>query len=133
MDLSHTYTALVTVLALLMFYWTLFNVGMARGKYGVSAPATTGNPDFERAYRVQQNTLEYLVVFLPALWLFSYSFGDFWAAGFGAVWVIGRIWYALSYYKAAEARGKGFLVSVLPIYVLVLGSLAGVVMRLAEG
>ncbi|MDG1305320.1 MAG: MAPEG family protein, partial [Pseudomonadales bacterium] len=80
---------IVTLLALFEFVWLGTRVGMARGKFGVSAPATTGNEEFERHYRVHYNTLEQLVLFIPSLWAFGYYVGQFWAAGLGAIYLIG--------------------------------------------
>ena len=53
-----------------------------------------------------------------------------WAAGIGAIWPIGRLWYALGYYSAPEKRVLGLLVSMPPIYILVLGALVGFVLKL---
>lgn len=118
-------TALVTVLAVLLYQVLSLNVGRVRIKYGVKAPATTGNPDFERYLRVQQNTLEQLVVFLPGLWLFSLGVNPLWGAGLGIVWILGRIGYAWGYYQAAEKRGPGFGISFLASAALLLGALIG--------
>jgi uncharacterized membrane protein YecN with MAPEG domain len=84
---THAYTAIVSLLALLLYFYMGFRVGQGRGKYNVPAPAVTGNPDFERAYRIQMNTLEWLPTFLVSLWLFSLSWGsDLIAAAIGLVW-----------------------------------------------
>src|ERR1700760_3966127 len=105
----HTAVALVTLLALLLFLWMVLRVGSARAQFGVAAPATTGHPDFERHFRVQANTLEGLIVFLPSLWLFALFTGsDDIAAGLGAVWIVGRVIYMLGYARAAEQRSLGF-------------------------
>lgn len=123
-------TALVTALALLLYQALSLNVGRARLKYGVKPPATTGNPDFERYLRVQQNTLEQLIVFLPALWLFSLLINPLWGAGLGLVWILGRILFAWGYYQAAEKRGPGFGVSFLASAALILGALIGSIQAL---
>lgn len=123
-------TALVTVLALLLYQVLSLNVGRARLKYGVKPPATTGNPDFERYLRVQQNTLEQLIVFLPSLWLFSLGLNPMWGAGLGIVWILGRIVFAWGYYQAAEKRGPGFGISFLASAALLLGALIGSVRAL---
>lgn len=115
---------IVTLLALFEFVWLGTRVGMARGKFGVSAPATTGNEEFERHYRVHYNTLEQLVLFIPSLWAFGYYVGQFWAAGLGAIYLIGRVIYALAYVKDPASRGLGMLLSVIPCYVMLLGGLA---------
>ncbi|MBD1903933.1 MAPEG family protein [Funiculus sociatus GB2-A5] len=122
--------SLVTVLALILYFVVSINVGRARNKYKIAAPQMSGNPNFERVLRVQQNTLEQLILFLPALWLFSQFVNPVWGAGIGAVWVIGRVLYAWGYYQAAEKRALGFGISMLANVVLLLGSLAGIVVTL---
>ncbi|PKM16211.1 MAG: hypothetical protein CVV12_04340 [Gammaproteobacteria bacterium HGW-Gammaproteobacteria-2] len=109
------YIALITLLTVVLMMVTAMLVGKARGKYSVQAPATTGHPDFERAYRVQANTLEAAVMFLPALWVAgSYSSANI-AAVLGAVWLLGRVLYMTAYLKAAEKRGPGFAISFLAL------------------
>jgi glutathione S-transferase len=126
----HTSVALVTLLALLVYVWTLARAGGARGKFGVEAPATTGHPEFERHFRVQANTLEGIVIFLPALWVFAIFSGyDLVAAGLGLLWVIGRILYALGYAKEAKSRSAGFGIQALATLALLLGALGFVVMQ----
>jgi glutathione S-transferase len=127
------WVSLVTIFALLVFIVVTINVGRARAKYGIKAPEMAGNPDFERVVRVQQNTLEQLSIFLPALWIFANFVNPIAAAGLGAVWVIGRIIYAWGYYQAAEKRGPGFGISFLATIVLILGSLVGIVLSLIKG
>jgi glutathione S-transferase len=127
------WVSLVTLSALILFFVVTINVGRARAKYGIKAPEMSGNPDFERVLRVQQNTLEQLVLFLPALWIFANFVNPIAAAGLGAVWVIGRIIYAWGYYQAAEKRGPGFGISVMATIVLILGSLVGIVLNLIKG
>lgn len=105
--------ALVTLLTVLLLFATMWAVGHARGKYGVKAPATTGDPAFERAYRVQMNTLEATVMFLPTLWLAAHYGFTGWAGIAGLVWLVGRVWYALAYLRDASKRGPGYLVSML--------------------
>jgi glutathione S-transferase len=124
--------ALVMCLAIAMYFWTIFNVGRARAKYGIATPATTGNADFERVFRAQQNTLEQLVMFIPCLWLFSQYAWPTWGAAIGLVWVIARVWYALGYYApTGKKRSAGMTVSVIALAVLFLGSLIGIGMTLA--
>lgn len=121
-------TAIVTALALLVYTWVSLKVGGARGKYGVKAPSIDGPPEFQRVFRVQQNTLEQLALFLPSLWMFSAAWGDVIGAIIGVFWPVGRVVYALTYYQAAEKRGMGFGLTFLPAMVLLLGGLAGAVM-----
>lgn len=107
--------ALVSLLTVLLMSACTFAVGAARGRHGVKAPATTGHPDFERVFRVQMNTLEASVMFLPALWLAA-AFGDpAWAAGFGALWLVGRVHYAVMYARDAQRRGPGFVIGLLAL------------------
>jgi glutathione S-transferase len=124
-----SFAALVTAIALIMYFVVTLNVGRARAKYNVLPPNTTGNPNFERVLRVQQNTLEQIVPFLPALWLFSLLVDPKIGAGLGGVWIVGRILYAWGYYQAAEKRGPGFGIAFLAQIALVLGSLYGAVMN----
>jgi len=124
----YPWPSLVTVLALLMYFVVTINVGRARAKYGVKPPAMSGNPEFECVVRVQQNTLEQLIVFLPALWIFSLFINEIWGAAVGAVWILGRILYAWGYYQAPEKRFVGFGVASLATMVLLGGSLFGTVM-----
>ena len=118
----HLVTIVIT-LALLEYIAFAMLVGGARGKYGVKAPAVTGHEMFERYYRVQMNTLELLVVFVPAIWLFADYFDPRWAAGLGAVYLVGRLVYFRSYVKDPASRGAGFGLSLLPILAMVLGVL----------
>jgi uncharacterized membrane protein YecN with MAPEG domain len=124
------YVDIVTALALLQFVVFGIKVAKARGKYGVKAPAVTGNEVFERHFRVQQNTLELLIVFVPGLFLFSRHFNPLWAAVLGVVYLIGREIYAASYVKNPAARGAGYGISALPTVVLVIGGLVGAILRL---
>ena len=105
--------SLITALTLLVYLVITINVGGARAKYKIPPPQMTGNPDFERVLRVQQNTLEQLVFFLPLLWLFSFYVSPWWGALIGAVWLVGRIVYAWGYYPALPKSGQLALVSVL--------------------
>lgn len=116
-------TSLVTVSALLVYFVTTINVGRTRAKYKVVPPAMTGDPNFERALRVQQNTLEQLVSFIPLLWIFSYYVSELWGAILGGIWILGRVLYAWGYYQEAKKRMLGFGISSLSGIVLLLGSL----------
>jgi glutathione S-transferase len=121
------YVDIVTALALLQFVVFGFKVGQARTRYGVAAPAITGNATFERWFRVQQNTLEQLIALIPGLYLFSRYFSPYVAAGLGVVYLIGREVYAATYVKDPAKRSLGFGVSFLPIMVLVVGGIIGAV------
>ena len=130
-----TYTAIVILLALLEYMVFVMAVGRARGKYEIAAPAVTGNEIFERYYRVQQNTVEQIVVFVPAIIAFAYFVGDMWAAGIGLVWIIGRYVYFRGYVAAPEKRGPGAMLTFIPNLVLVIGALiaAGIGIATAGG
>ncbi|KKJ00234.1 MAPEG family protein [Prochlorothrix hollandica] len=118
--------SLVTIAALILYLYTLLSVGRARFKYSVPPPAMSGNPDFDRVMRVQVNTLEQLVLFLPVLWLFSFYVSPTWGSGIGALWVIGRAFYAWGYIQEASKRTPGFGISFLSTFVLLIGSLVGI-------
>jgi len=122
--------ALVTLSAVLVYMWITLRVGSARSRYEVPAPATTGNEIFERTYRVQQNTVEQLLIFLPALWIFGTYLSARIGAVVGLVFVVGRIVYAIGYVSEPSKRGTGFLIGFLANVVLVLGALGAVVMKL---
>jgi glutathione S-transferase len=126
----YLYPSLVTALTLIVYQVLTVNVGRARGKYKIMPPAMSGDENFERVVRVQQNTLEQLVFFLPALWLFSFYVSPLWGAVLGAVWLVGRILFAWGYYQAAEKRVAGFAISSLSGITLVLGALVGIGLKL---
>ncbi len=123
-------TTLVTLLAIAFYFFTSINVSRARTKTGVKVPATSGHPDFERAFRIQMNTLEWMPIFLPSLWLFAVYIGDTIAAAIGAVWIIGRIVYFIGYSQAAAKRGPGFAIQALAAVALWAGAIGAVVLRL---
>jgi len=125
--------ALTTLVAVLLYFTTLINVAFARAKYKIAAPAVSGNPDFERVFRVQMNTLEQLVAFLPALWLFALYVSPAWASVVGAVWIVGRVFYAVAYVQAAARRGPGAVTGFAALGVLWVGALWGVVGALLRG
>jgi len=124
------FTALVTLLALFLYFWFGFQVGQARVKFGVKAPATTGNPDFERVFRIQMNTLEWMPIFLPAMWLAAVYVSDIGAALIGGVWIAGRVLFMRGYTEAAEKREPGFFVQATATGVLWLAGLIGVLMSM---
>jgi glutathione S-transferase len=130
--LTYPLVAIVTLLALLLYLYMGMRVGQGRSKWNVPAPAVTGNPDFERAYRVQMNTLEWLPLFLVSLWLFAAAWNsDLIAAALGLVWIVGRILYLTGYARAAEARGPGFLIQALTTLLLLLGALGKIIWTVA--
>ncbi|HLZ99763.1 MAG TPA: MAPEG family protein [Steroidobacteraceae bacterium] len=127
------YLDIVTVLAVLQFLVFGFQVGGAREKYGVKAPATSGNEQFERVFRIQQNTLELLVALIPGLYLFGRYWNPLLAAALGVVYLVGRQLYAVAYAKNPAKRGPGFGLSFLPVAALLLGGLTGAVWHLVHG
>ena len=123
-------TALVTCLATLMYFFFSFQVGKARQTYGIKAPATSGNPDFERVFRAHMNTLEWMPIFLPALWLFAIYISDAIAAGLGVVWIVGRVLYMTGYAEAANKRSMGFAIQSFAAIILWAGAAGAILWRL---
>lgn len=126
------YAATIAMLAVAQCVFFSFRVGAARQKYNVTAPAVSGNADFERVFRVHQNTMENLVVFLPALFAFAYYVSDVWSVVPGLVFIIGRFLYSSGYTQAAEKRGPGAMISFVANVVLVLGGLIGAVLAIVN-
>lgn len=125
------HAALITALAVIVVFIAMGLVGRARGKYKIEVPATTGHPDFERAFRAHQNTLEQTVMFLPVLWLATvYGNSEHIAAVLGFIWVGARLWYVFGYIREASKRSMGFLISFLAFAALLVMSLWGIVSRL---
>ncbi len=124
---------LIVALALLEYLAFVTAVGIARERYNVTAPATSGNEVFERYFRVQMNTLELLIVFVPAMWMFGFYVNAHAAAGLGAIYVIGRGVYFFSYVKDPKKRSLGFGLSAAPVVALVLGALVGTAVAAIHG
>ena len=125
--------AIVVLLTVLLQFGTIWVTGHARGKYGIKAPAISGHPGFERAWRVQMNTLESTVMFLPSLWL-AVQYGlPLWGGLAGLVWVVGRVWYAVAYLKDASKRGPGYMVSAIGWAATLLLGVVGLVRALMAG
>ena len=127
------FTALVTCLALLFYFFTSIQVSKARTAFGIKVPAISGHPDFERVFRVQMNTLEWMPIFLPSLWLFAIYISDPIAAAIGVVWIAGRVLYLTGYSQAAAKRGRGFAVQALAGVILWAGALGAIVWRIVQG
>ena len=115
---------------LLQYSFFAFMVGSARGKYEVSAPAVIGHEVFERYYRVQQNTLELLIVFIPGMFLFSHYVHILAAAVLGLVFFVGRMIYYKTYIADPKSRALGFALSFLAAHALTVGGLVGAVLKL---
>jgi glutathione S-transferase len=120
-----TFAAIVAILALVEYMVIALLTGRARTTYGVAAPATTGHPIFERWYRIQQNTIEQLVIFLPALFLFASYASPRMAGWLGVMFIVGRYIYARSYLADPDTRSTGFIISFSANVILVLGALLG--------
>jgi glutathione S-transferase len=119
------YVHIVIVLALAQFFYFSMEVGKARGRYKIPAPATTGNEIFERYFRVHMNTLELLVMFIPSILLFGLYLNPLIAAGLGVIYLVGRFLYLFAYVKDPKKREVGFALSMLPIMILLVGGLVG--------
>jgi glutathione S-transferase len=124
---SFPLTGLVTLGVIILFFVMGLRVAKARGTYNIPAPATAGDPMFERHFRVQMNTLEWLAMFLPALWLCAVWHSDVVAAGLGLVWIIGRIIYMVAYVADPKTRSLGFVVQMLATLSLILLTLFHIV------
>ncbi|MBL0929967.1 MAG: MAPEG family protein [Alphaproteobacteria bacterium] len=122
----YVYASLATIAALTLYTVLCFKVGSARGKYAVPAPATDGPPEFLRYLRVQMNTLEQIVVALPAIWLCAIWVGDPWAGIGGAVWIAGRALYARGYYADPKKRGAGFMIAMFASTAMLLAALVAI-------
>ena len=127
-----TYVAIIISLLLIQLFYFGFKVGVARGKYGVSAPAVTGDLMFERAYRVHQNTFEQLVIVIPSLIIFATYVHSLIASGLGLLFLIGRMIYEKAYLKDPKSRGNGFLIGVIPTALLLFGGLIGAIYSLIK-
>jgi uncharacterized membrane protein YecN with MAPEG domain len=133
MMMGHRWTALVTLLALLVYFWMSLQVGQARGRCGIKPPAMTGDARLERAVRVHYNTLEWLPIFLASLWLFAIYWNERVAAGLGIVWVVGRLLYSAGYMADPAKRSTGFLIQLAACAVLLFGAIGRIVYSLATG
>ncbi|MBI3229973.1 MAG: MAPEG family protein [Burkholderiales bacterium] len=122
-------TAWVTIASLFTYIWMIRNVGRARVKFGIKAPEMNGPPEFLYTQRVQANTVEQMLLFFPALWLCAVCLGDIWAAAGGALWIAGRILYAVAYYRDPAKRGLGFGITVTASSLLMVGAMVGLVLK----
>ncbi|ACG76460.1 MAPEG family protein [Phenylobacterium zucineum HLK1] len=120
---THAYVAIVTLLAILTYFWMGLAVAGARRRSGIAAPAMTGDPVLERTIRAHYNTLEWLPIFLPSMWLFALYWSDLVAAALGLIWIVGRIVYQLGYVRDPAKRELGFLIQALAAGVLLFGAL----------
>lgn len=121
---------IVTCLALMQYFLFGLQVGQMRGKHGVRAPAMSGHPEFERAFRVHENTLEQLIVFVPALWMYGYFVNPLWGAGLGLLFIVSRFVYRAAYMKDPAKRGPGFTLGFVANVVMILWVLVVAVLGL---
>jgi uncharacterized MAPEG superfamily protein len=124
------YVAIITVLILLQYFYFGMASGLARGRAGLAAPAITGDELYERKYRIHQNTMEQLVSFLPAMWMFAHYVSPIYGAGLGVAFLVGRTIYSVSYAKDPATRGKGFMIGFIAMLIGFGGTLYGAVMNL---
>jgi|SRR5215470_808709 len=127
------YTAIVTLLAVALYFFFATRVVAARGKFNVKLPATTGNPDFERIVRIHMNTLEWMPIFLVTLWLCAVYLSDITAAALGLVWIVGRSLYFAGYSQAVEKRLPGFFIQSIACVLLFIGAIVGIVAHTSHG
>lgn len=124
---------LVTLAALLLYFYMGLAVAGARRKHNIPAPAMTGNPEFERTFRVQMNTLEWMPLFLATLWIAGMYWDARAVAAVGVIWIVGRALYMQGYIKAAEQRSMGFLIQFIAVAILLIGGAVGAIMSLVGG
>src|SRR5690349_10512880 len=120
---SHFYVALVTLLAAAVYFWMATQVARTRQRVGILAPAMTGDPVLERTIRAHLNTLEWMPIFLPSMWLFAIYWNSNVAAALGLVWIIGRIIYFFGYVSEDRKRFPGFFIQSSAVGLLLLGAL----------
>ena len=126
---AYPLTALITLLTVLLMFAASVIVGKARVKYEIIAPATSGHEMFDRAYRVQMNTLEAAAMMLPSLWIYAIFNGETGAFAMGVIWLVGRTWYAKSYLTNPVRRGPGFGIAFVSLAGLWFGALVGLALR----
>ena len=119
------HATLIVLLALLQYVWFTARVGISRGKYNVSAPACEGDEAWNRLFRVQQNTMEQLIIFVPATYAFAYYLSELWVLVPGLAFLLGRFLYSAEYVKDPKSRTPGMSITLLSNVVLVLGALFG--------
>ena len=123
------YVTIIAMLAIVQYSIFSFQVGQARGKFGVEAPAISGHEIFDRVFRVHQNTLEQLISFIPGIYAFAFFVSPLWATGIGVVFLIGRVIYARAYVADPASRSVGVLITFISAQVLVLGAIVGALLK----
>ncbi len=122
------YTVVVIMLALLQYLFFTMQAAAARGKADLKAPATVGDEAYERKFRIQCNTLEQLIIFIPAIFAFSYYVNHLWAQVLGVVFIVGRFLYSAGYTSDPSKRGPGMMLTMLPNVVLAVGAIIGILL-----
>ena len=122
---AYPLAACVTVLTLFVYFWMATQIGKARREHGIQAPEDRGPEAFNRVMRVYENTIEMMVLFLPALWLFSVTISDFWAGIIGIFFPIGRVLFARGYYQESGKRTRGFMIGFIATMILLIGATLG--------
>ncbi len=122
--------ALITALTSIVIIIAMYFVGRARGKYQIHAPATSGHPAFDRAFRAHQNTLEQTIIFLPLLWLATIYCNPQYAAYLGYAWLVGRLWYVFGYISEAGKRSMGFMIGAIATIILLVMSFWGIISQM---
>lgn len=119
---------IVTLLATVVYLGLAMRVGILRGTLGIQAPATSGHPQFERAYRVHLNTAEQYIAFLPLFWMATLTFHTYYwlPAAFGAAFLLARLFYARLYMRAPATRIPGAFLTMLTQVGLLVLSVIGV-------
>jgi glutathione S-transferase len=123
------YTSIVTLLVVLFYFFIATRVPLARRKFNVQLPAISGHPEFERVFRVHQNTLEWMPTFILPLWLCAMYLSDAGAAALGVVWIVGRAIYYVGYVRDVKGRIPGFFLQSVACFLLIVGAIVGMVMR----
>ena len=123
-------TTLALVAALIVYTWMSTNVGRARAQFGVPAPHSGGHPEFDKRYRVQMNTVEHSVLLIPGALLGTPVLGDVFGATLVALWALGRILFALAYYRDPARRSLGCALPFIPGLMLVVAAATGAVRAL---
>jgi glutathione S-transferase len=124
------YSALIILIALLQYLAFTALVGLRRGKHSVKAPQTSGHDIWERQFRVQQNTMEQLVIFIPTMIAFSMYTSARWALLPGVLFVAGRQLYYHQYVSDPASRTPGMALTLLANVILLVGAMIGLLMSM---
>ena len=120
---AYYYPAIVTLLIGLAYFWMATKVARAHNRTGILAPTMTGDPVLERTYRAHVNTLEWMPIALPSMWLFAIYWSPTVAALLGLLWIVGRVIYFVGYVAEAKKRFPGFFIQSTAAFVMLFGAL----------